>query len=118
MWGIFQRSLLFHGILAVLVICIGIRSYQMVHDALGMRRTLDESQKKMGTLIQKKHVLDASIAELDTPEAAERIAKERLNLKKRGEEVVVVPPVASSSPVIPAADTRMWWQKIFSLFSH
>lgn len=56
------------------------------------RTESEETTKKIDGLKRKKQELEAALAEIQTKEAVEREAKARLNLKKPGEEVVVVVP--------------------------
>lgn len=84
-------------------------------NALSMRRESEEVNQKIAELRQKKAQLEAYVEELQTKEAVERRAKERLNLKKPGEEVVVVmPPEKKEEPQTHEATTT--WEKIKEFF--
>ena len=65
------------------------------------------------TLGEERRVAEAEVARLDasiragtSPEVVERLAKERLNMKNPGEEVVVVSPEGEVSPAPPPARSR------------
>ncbi len=80
---------------ALLAIAAGLLSFSAVR--IGIRAyAIDREQRAMESRIQglevEKERLQEAIAALDTPETVERLAKERLNLKNPGEEVVVITP--------------------------
>lgn len=87
-----QNSIWFNGLLALVAIVLSLAVYRAVKQAVGFKNEEGAAQKKLEVLQQKKQELEARILELQTVEAKERAAKERLNLKKTGEEVVVVLP--------------------------
>ncbi len=85
-----------------------------------------ESLKREAEKIQKNNTeLREKIAYFETPEFQERIAKEKLNLQKEGENVVIVKHNSSSreefkentpsqnhlSPEIP--NWKKWWRYFF-----
>jgi len=63
------------------------------------RQTVEE---RIQALEAEKQRLEEAIRALESPEAVERLAKEQLNLKKEGEEVVVVVPERSATASPPA----------------
>ena len=71
---------------------MSIAAYRSVRQFSQFREETEENRKKIEDLLEKKAELKQKITELETWEAKERSAKERLNLKKTGEEVVVVLP--------------------------
>lgn len=77
-----------------------------------MRKEAKDREEKIIELNQKKAELEAYIAELQSREAIEREAKERLNLKLPGEEVVIVVPEKDSPEEAP----KNIWDKIKSFF--
>lgn len=84
-------------------------------NALSMRRESEDVNHKITELQQKKAQLEAYLQELQTKEALERRAKERLNLKKPGEEVVVVIPAEKKEESQTPAKISMW-EKIKQFF--
>lgn len=85
------------GLLVVSAVRVVIRERSLARE----RRALEERVAMLGA--EKSRVAEA-VRALGAPEAVERLAKERLNLKNPGEEVVVVRPGGSSAPVSP----RTW----------
>ena len=71
---------------------------------------------KLDALRVKKSQLSTRLAELETPEAIERQAKEKLNLKMKGETVVVVVPERQSDQATSTPLTL--WEKIKSFFGN
>ena len=87
----------------------------MAYQALSLHSELDSTQKKIEEVTRKKEELEHRIVELQTPEAVEREAKERLNLKKSGENVVVVVP--EKKEVSPKSNLEYFWGKIKNFFT-
>lgn len=76
----------------------------LVESRLSKETTVAEN--KIAALKEKNQALQAKIVELDTPQAVEREAKDHLNLKMSGEEVVVVVP--EQDQALPSAPHRFW----------
>lgn len=109
-----KKSIIANTILAILVFVVGFSAFDMISQSLGFREEAEDAENKVRELTMKKEELEAYLRELETPEAAEREAKERLNLKKKGEEVVVVVPKEEKE--LPPAESG-FWEKIKSFFS-
>ena|SRR3989344_765694 len=92
MWNFFKKSLLSNIVFMALIVLVGLGSYKMVSQALSLRGEYNDTETKIQGLLKKKAELEAYAAELESRQAIEREAKERLNLKLPGEEVVVVIP--------------------------
>lgn len=88
--------------------------FGIAREAIALRVEYIATRAKIETLRGERARLSARIAELETPEAVEREAKEKLNLKKKGERVVVVVPErpslqATSSPATLWSKIRMFF---------
>lgn len=104
----------------VINILLGIVVGGAVYTAINMLINVRVAQKegesveaKREELTRKKKKLEAYVAELQRAEAVEREAKDLLNLKKPGENVVVVVPEEkkeNSAPLVASAQS--WWSKI------
>lgn len=90
MWKKIKSSLPLNILFVCLVVAVAIGAVRMMRETAALRREARKGEEKIATLAARKAELAARIAELETPEAIEREAKEKLNLKKRGETVVVV----------------------------
>lgn len=97
MWDKLKQSLLLNFILVGVCVFTAYASYHMLRQAVELSRSIRNDRQKIRELTQKKSELEAYLAERETPEAIEREAKERLNLKLSGEEVVVVIPPKNST---------------------
>lgn len=83
-----MANLVFLGLVGL----VGFGTYNMVSRALALRGESKEAEAKIQELLRKKAELEAYALELESRQAIEREAKDRLNLKLPGEEVVVVVP--------------------------
>lgn len=90
MWDKVKNSLVFNVALLLVVIFVGYGSFKLVREALSLNQEVRSREEKIEELTRKKQELEVYLAELSTDEAVRREAKDRLNLKEPGEEVVVV----------------------------
>lgn len=109
-----QRSIWFNGLLLMVAIVLSVAAYRTVKQATQFSEETGENKEKIEGLLKKKEELEARLAELQTPEAKERSAKERLNLKKIGEEVVVVLPEETKEKL--QTEDKSLWHKIRNFF--
>ncbi|OHA08715.1 MAG: hypothetical protein A3B37_02585 [Candidatus Sungbacteria bacterium RIFCSPLOWO2_01_FULL_59_16] len=84
-------------LLAVAVVFLGTSAARISIRAFGILREEHALAVKIRILESEKARLEETIRRLETPEAVERLAKEQLNLKRPGEEVVVVVPEERST---------------------
>lgn len=99
MWEKIKHSIWANTALLVFLVLVGAGSYTAVRRAVLFSQEADATQKRVDELKNKKQELEARIQELEDPRAVEREAKERFNLKKQGETVVVVLPEPFPKPV-------------------
>ena len=88
---------------------------RMVREALLLQRESADMRAKIEQLKIKKKELEAELAEMQTKEMVEWEAKERMNLKKPGEEVVVVVPEKKEAATVAPATN--WWVQLKAFFS-
>ena len=111
MWVKIKRSVVINFFLLSLTLLIGYGALRGVLQALELRKEAKGKEKKIEELLEKKVELERYLAELENAEVVKREAKERLNLKEPGENVVVVVPVEEeTSPTEPVAGN--FWAKI------
>lgn len=72
-----------------------------------------EARATYEELETRKKVLEANLAALATPEGKDAAIRTAFGVARPGEEVIVVVPPATTTPVAPE---RSWWQKLFSWF--
>lgn len=105
-----QRSIIrnhsFYAIilLVALAAAVGYGAARMVLNAMALRGESRETQKQIEELLARKKELEARITELQDEEAIRREAKERLNLKLPGENVVVVVPEKQEASDAPQSN--------------
>lgn len=110
-----QNSIWFNILLFLVAVFLSVAAYKSVKQALYFKKETDENKTKISELLKKKNELEIKIEEFQTIETKERSAKERLNLKKPGEEVVVVLPEETQLPKdIEKTDL---WSKVRDFFS-
>ena len=86
----------------------------IVRETIGLRMEYVAAQAKIEALQSERARLEARLAELATPDAIEREAKEKFNLKKKGEAVVVVVPDDTTRAT--SAPAASWWLRIRNFF--
>ena len=111
-WGKIKNSLLLNILFFVVAALVGYGTYNMVRQTLSLSQESKDNVQKIEELTKKKKELEAYIAELESPQAIEREGKNRLNLKKPGEEVVVVVPEKNNPG---DEDAHFWWSKLKSI---
>ena len=109
-----KKSFVINIVLILIAAVVSYSAARMARNALNMRTQSADMTEKIEELKVKKQELEAQLAELQTKEAVEREAKERLNLKKPGEQVVVVVPEKKETP--PLEQPMSFWEKIKSFF--
>lgn len=91
-------------LLVALAAAVGYGAARMVLNSVALRGESRETQKQIEELLARKKELEARIAELQNEEAIRREAKERLNLKLPGENVVVVVPEKQEASDAPQSN--------------
>lgn len=109
-----KKSFIINIVLLSLAIIISYSATRMVRNAFVMQTQSAEMTKKIEELKEKKEQLTAALAEIQTKEAVEREGKARMNLKKPGEEVVVVVPEKKTN--VPIGQPMSFWSRFISLF--
>lgn len=118
-WG-WPPALALLFIAAVLLSASAIRIFIRASAIRGEQNALEDQIKKIEA---ENARLKESLRQTDSREAVERMAKEKLNLKQPGEEVVVVMPdaaAATSSPSRGGAFSRFlpaFLSQFFDFFS-
>lgn len=113
MWKRLRHSPLLNIFLIFLIVFVGYHTLNLARSTWDLYREARGSETKITELTKKKQELEAYLEELQQREAIEREAKERFNLKKPGEEVVVVIP--DKNP--PAAAPLTFFEKIRLFFA-
>jgi len=109
-----KKSFIINIGLILLAIAVSYSAARMVRNAFIMRTQSAEMTKKIEELKQKKWELEAALAQIQTKEAVEREGKARMNLKKPGEDVVVVVPEKKTNT--PIEQSKGFWATVISFF--
>lgn len=116
MWDMIKKSLILNFIFVCVLAGVAYGTYSMVRRTLVVRMERRTTDERVQELLQKKEKLEIQLRELETREVAEREAKERLNLKNPGEEVVVVLPETHSREFV-STERRSMWERISAFIS-
>ncbi|TSC67316.1 MAG: hypothetical protein G01um101466_741 [Parcubacteria group bacterium Gr01-1014_66] len=103
-------GLLISFVLIVFLIVAATGAWRMIQNAYTLYKGDISLDQEIAKLVQDKDEKMQRLAEWETPEAIERHAKDRLHLKNKGEEVLVITSegtrekiVVSSSPLVSTA---------------
>ncbi len=106
-------------VVALAVIAAALLSFSAVRISI-RAYTIYREQRVMESRIQEleaeKRRLQGAITALDDPVTVERLAKERINLKNPGEEVVIVTPGSRETAARPSGIRRLipsWLRELF-----
>ena len=111
-----RKSNLVNLACAVALVFFGYYTYQVVSRAVALREESKATRAKIEELTRRKKELESQLSELKNTPAIEREAKERLNMKNSGEEVVVVVPEKKSDQEKPVATTSSFLQRVWNFF--
>ena len=105
-------------VLVVGALLLASSAVRIVRREEDIRRQRQEFEKKRMMLEAENARLRALVDAARSPDAVERLAKAKLNLKKPGEEVVVVAPSSSSASGSPgqAGGRRQAWLEWLASF--
>lgn len=116
-----KNSIVANLVLLLLAVLTAYGAFNLARYGWELKRESRDTQKKIEELARKNQGLEVVMTELETKEAAERRAKERLNLKLPGEKVVVlVPQDLSASQADDSAETSGFlkiWGQVKNFFS-
>ncbi len=99
------------GIIGMIVAVMAIFNWRAYQQRVQLDRQLAQAKKEFLELEERKIQLQEDIAKSKTEEYLEKIARERLNLKKKGEKVVkIIFPEKTAS--VSIQEEKRWWNKI------
>lgn len=101
-----KQSITLHIIFALMAVGIAYGTFTIMRQVISLSRESKLLEKKIDALRREKSDLEVLIRELETPWAVQREAKDHLNLKMSGEEVVIVVP--EKKEILPKAPTSFW----------
>lgn len=86
-----------------------------IGDLLKAKDKIKEVEKGVTQLKQQNEELKKRLAEVQSPEYLEKIARDKLGLAKEGEVVVILPPYQSAPEVTEKnlPNWQKWWKLFF-----
>ena len=112
MWNRIIKSIFFTGFLCAIAAFTSWSAARMVIQAVRVQHEAEATDAEIRDLEREKARLEKLIAELKTPHAAERKAKELHNLKRPGEEVAVILPKAKEEKEKEENNKETLWQSL------
>jgi len=96
---------------------------KQIFDSLGSSYRLDQATDEVAALQKKNTELKKKLDEVDTPEFIEEQARDKLNLSKDGETVVIIPQnqidqVLGTQKKVEIIQQIPYWQGWLKLFFH
>jgi cell division protein FtsL len=108
-----KNSATLNMLLALAAVSVGIGAIRMAGRTRDLNRELHDARAKLEATLRQKAEVFLRLAELEAPEAIEREAKAKFDLKKPGEEVVVVVPEERRHP----SPQVTLWERIKRFFA-
>ena len=100
------------GLLALIIIgFLAVSNVKISNKRKEMLAQISYLENEIKTLSEKKEKLEAGISEQGTEDFMEKEAREKLGLKKSGEEVVVVMPSETNQDE-KTQEQKSFWQKL------
>ncbi len=108
----YTRRLVINVGLAVLAVAVLVSAVATARETISLKRQERALTRELTVLVEKKQHLEEELGALHRAGTVERRAKEQLNLKYPGEEVVLV--TTESLPQEQSATTTVlsWWKRL------
>ena len=120
MWNSFIKSKFATVVLIGVLIVVMYGTAKIIVQKRSIDKEIAKLQAQMDKIKKDNNQLSSLIQYLNTPEYQEKSAREKLNLKKDGEFVVVLPPGQDSGasteqqPSAPKPNYQQWFDYFFS----
>ena len=117
----FFASKWFLGVGFVVLIFIALALGRETYRKYQVQEKIDELQQEVTSLEQNNQELNDMIAFLQTDEYRERQARQKLDLQKEGEQVVIVPELedveeeVDKGTEIALSNSEKWWNYFFKI---
>ena len=100
------------GVLLIVICWLGSLIVGLIGKAQIAIGQAHSAQTDYQALEERKHTLEANIANLATPLGTDAAIRTAFGVARPGEEVIVVVPPATSTPI----SMPSWWQQLFNWF--
>jgi cell division protein FtsB len=108
-------------VLFLLVVSMGLATFRALMQSWEVERERQAIASRVEDLIRKKGSLSDKLDDLETGKGIEREARERLNLRRPGEELVIIqdhkkPDADRLATSSPASGLKNFFYKLFHVF--
>ena len=110
-WRAFFASRVVLAILLFFLLGMGMASFRALEAGWQAQAERKEVKDRVRELTEKKEALTSELEDLRSAEGVEREARQKLNFRKPGEEVVIIQEV-NSTPAENDAGTASFWETI------
>lgn len=100
------------GSLVIIVVgFLAVSNFRMSRKRAVLNSRIEQLKEEIGEAEERKQQLQAQLNQVSREEYLEKEAREKLNLKKPGEEVVVVVP-SGEEPQQKEEKAKQWWNPL------
>ncbi len=105
-------------VVSILTLLLLSSSYGLYTKKKRVATLRDQAKNELSSAEEKTVVLDGDIAEVDSPHGREKIMRQKFNIKKPGEEVIVVtdPEKEDDDVVVKKGVFESWTDTLSKLF--
>jgi len=111
-----KNIVFFAAIMIFVLAAVGfliLSNWKMYKRRADLNAQIESYKKRIETMQKENNEIQSSLSQQDNSEYSEKEIRERLGLKKPGENVVVVIPPKDNGE-IKSAEPQNFWQKIWS----
>ena len=117
-WEVFIKSKITTWLLVGALFFVGFISIRILLQKHAVDTEIQKLQAEADKIHHENQQLSSLIKYMNTPQFEETQAREKLNLKKDGETVVVLPPDSQTDPSTlaaakPVPNTKQWFDYFF-----
>ena len=107
-WRVFFASRPVLGIMLLIIIGLGVISFHALEAGWAAKAERATAEKRLRELKEKKDALTSELENLRSEEGIEREARQKLNFRKPGEEIVIIRDTNTVLPESDAASSSFW----------
>ena len=95
-------------VLVIIVLYSFYGTFRVYKKKVESERDVEQTQVQLLALSEKERILDAHIANLETPEGLEAEIRQKYSVAKNGENMVIILDDSSNTPIRPAIPATVW----------
>lgn len=101
------------GLMLILLFSLSLANWRLYKKRVQLKSQIDSISSEIENIKNNTQALKSNIAKTETQAYLEKVARERLNLKKRGERVVaVIVSEASKEENKSSVEEKPWWKTL------